>query len=60
MFGSSGGTTLWPHIQVYTLRRLEDIPEEDRLPPIKVDEQSDKAPINTPPPRVHKMNHSRG
>lgn len=60
MFGSNGGTTLWPHIQVNTLRRLEDIPEEDRLPPIKVDEQSDKTPISTPPPRVHKMNHSRG
>jgi hypothetical protein len=25
MFGSSGGTTLWPHIQVNTLRRQEDV-----------------------------------
>jgi hypothetical protein len=25
MFGSSGGTTRWPHIQVNTLRRLEDV-----------------------------------
>jgi hypothetical protein len=59
MFGANGETTLWPHIQVNTLRRLEEIPEEDRLPPIKVDEDSDKKSINTPPPRVYKMNHSK-
>ena len=31
------------------LRRLEDIPEKDRLPPVKVDEQSEKISVNTPP-----------
>jgi hypothetical protein len=25
MFGSNGGTTKWPHIQVNTLRRQEDV-----------------------------------
>ena len=60
MFGSSGGTTLWPHIQVNTLRRLEDIPEEDRLPPIKVDEQSDKTPVLKASSQYNKMNHSKG
>lgn len=34
MFGSDGGTTLWPHIQVNTLRRQEDIPADLRLPPV--------------------------
>lgn len=29
-FGDSGGTTSWPHIQVNTLRKLEDIPEDQR------------------------------
>lgn len=29
-FGNDGGTTSWPHIQVNTLRRLEDIPEDQR------------------------------
>ncbi|AZA76901.1 hypothetical protein EG347_04945 [Chryseobacterium sp. G0186] len=29
-FGDDGGTTSWPHIQVNTLRKLEDIPEEQR------------------------------
>lgn len=36
MFGSNGGTTQWPHIQVNTLRRLEDIPPADRLPAIQL------------------------
>ena len=36
MFGSDGTTTLWPHIQVNTLRREEDIPPADRLPSIKL------------------------
>jgi hypothetical protein len=31
------------------LRRLEDIPEKDRLLPIKVDEQSEKISVNTLP-----------
>ncbi|MFH7010688.1 peroxidase, FMP-type [Flavobacterium sp. FlaQc-52] len=29
-FGDSGGTTSWPHIQVNTLRKIEDIPEDQR------------------------------
>lgn len=29
-FGDDGGTTSWPHIQVNTLRKLEDIPEDQR------------------------------
>ena len=36
MFGSSGGTTLWPHIQVNTLRREKDIPADKRLPSIEL------------------------
>ena len=47
MFGSSGETTLWPHIQVNT-RRLEDIPEADRLTPIKLDEVADKDTVSAP------------
>ncbi|WP_228430657.1 hypothetical protein [Chryseobacterium oleae] len=27
-FGNDGGTTSWPHIQVNTLRKLQDIPED--------------------------------
>jgi hypothetical protein len=30
MFGDDGGTTSWPHIQVNTLRKMEDIPEDQR------------------------------
>lgn len=59
MFGASGETTLWPHIQVNTLRRLEDIPEDKRLPPIKVDEQSDKKPVLKSSSQYNKMNHSK-
>ncbi|MGV3613347.1 MAG: peroxidase, FMP-type [Fluviicola sp.] len=29
-FGNDGGTTSWPHIQVNTLRKIEDIPEDQR------------------------------
>lgn len=29
-FGDDGGTTSWPHIQVNTLRRMEDLPEDQR------------------------------
>ncbi|MFK7784049.1 MAG: peroxidase, FMP-type, partial [Crocinitomicaceae bacterium] len=35
-FGSTGGTTQWPHIQVNTLRRLKDIPSDRRLKRIKL------------------------
>ena len=58
MFGSTGGTTLWPHIQVNTLRRLRDIPPEKRLPLIKL-------PTEAPDPTeghdsiVGRMKHTR-
>ena len=29
-FGNDGGTTSWPHIQTNTLRKLKDIPEDQR------------------------------
>ncbi|MFL9833777.1 peroxidase, FMP-type [Chryseobacterium terrae] len=29
-FGNDGGTTSWPHIQVNTLRKIEDIPADQR------------------------------
>lgn len=29
-FGDDGGTTSWPHIQVNTLRKIEDIPADQR------------------------------
>lgn len=29
-FGDDGGTTSWPHIQVNTLRKIEDVPEAQR------------------------------
>jgi hypothetical protein len=36
MFGSNGGTTKWPHIQVNTLRREQDIPMKMLKAPIKL------------------------
>ena len=60
MFGSNGETTLWPHIQVNTLRRLEDIPESDRLPPIQIPTESEVDTSGTPEPMVCPMGHSRG
>lgn len=56
MFGASGETTQWPHIQVNTLRRIEDIPEEDRFAPIDLPEEADK-PVATPKSQVCRMNH---
>ena len=41
-FGNSGGTTSWPHIQVNTLRKIEDIPADQRK---VIEEQF----FNTPP-----------
>ena len=41
-FGSNGGTTLWPHIQVNTLRREKDIPADRRLPSIKLPTEADE------------------
>jgi hypothetical protein len=29
-FGDDGGTTSWPHIQINTLRKLEDVPADQR------------------------------
>lgn len=29
-FGDDGGTTSWPHIQINTLRKIEDVPEDQR------------------------------
>lgn len=45
-FGNDGGTTSWPHIQANTLRKLEDIPEDQR----KIIEEQfyDRPVINTP------------
>ncbi|MBD1583728.1 peroxidase, FMP-type [Pseudoalteromonas sp. S16_S37] len=59
MFGSSGETTLWPHIQVNTLRRIEDIKPDERLPAIKLPEESDKKVSDKPRSKVYKMNHKR-
>ncbi|MBQ4861562.1 hypothetical protein J8L98_07650 [Pseudoalteromonas sp. MMG013] len=58
MFGSSGGTTLWPHIQVNTLRRVEDIPLDEQLPAIKLPEEEDKATDGAPEPVVRHMKHT--
>lgn len=60
MFGASGETTLWPHIQVNTLRRLEDIPVKDRLPPIQIPTEPETDTTGSPAPLVCPMNHNRG
>lgn len=59
MFGSTGGTTKWPHIQVNTLRREKDIPLADRLPPIKLPTEADEETTEGPAPIVSKMRHTR-
>ncbi|CAL2103085.1 conserved protein of unknown function [Tenacibaculum sp. 190130A14a] len=41
-FGSDGGTTLWPHIQVNTLRREKDIPPSKRFPSITLEADQKK------------------
>ncbi len=41
-FGSNGGTTLWPHIQVNTLRREQDIPKDKLLPSIQLPTEEHK------------------
>ncbi len=59
MFGASGETTLWPHIQVNTLRRLEDISEEERYTAIELPLEKDDD-VDSPPKRVvHHMKHTR-
>lgn len=60
MFGSDGGTTQWPHIQVNTLRREEDIPPDRRLPPIQIPVETAREAEGGPEPIVCPMDHSRG
>lgn len=57
MFGSNGGTTQWPHIQVNTLRREKDIPKDKRFPPIKLPTETDEEITDNPEPIIGKMNH---
>jgi hypothetical protein len=59
MFGSSGGTTLWPHIQVNTLRRERDIPLKKRLPGIKLPTETPHKVSEGPAAIVCPMGHSR-
>ncbi|MFC3032853.1 peroxidase, FMP-type [Pseudoalteromonas fenneropenaei] len=58
MFGSDGGTTQWPHIQVNTLRRIEDIPADEQLPLIKLPEEEEKVETDNLKSCVHYMNHT--
>ncbi|MEP3329691.1 peroxidase, FMP-type [Sedimentitalea sp.] len=60
MFGSDGGTTKWPHIQVNTLRRETDIPEDKRLPPIQLPTEAAADATGGPEPITVKMAHTRG
>lgn len=59
MFGSTGGTTLWPHIQVNTLRREKDIPLEKRLPPIQLPTETPVEVDEKLAPMVCPMGHSK-
>lgn len=64
MFGSTGGTTLWPHIQVNTLRRVKDIPEDRLLKAIKLptdtpDEVHEERAANKETSVCPVMNHKR-
>ena len=59
MFGSAGGTTQWPHIQVNTLRRQNDIPPSKRLPPIKLPTEAAEEAVGGPEPVVYRMDHTR-
>jgi len=59
MFGSNGGTTQWPHIQVNTLRREKDIPLAKRLPPIKLPTEGAEEAGSGPEPVVGQMKHTR-
>lgn len=58
MFGSDGGTTQWPHIQVNTLRREKDIPPGKRLPPIHLPTESTEEAVGGPEPVVCSMHHT--
>ena len=59
MFGSDGGTTLWPHIQVNTLRREKDIPLNKRLPPIQLPTEAAEEADGGPEPVTYPMKHTR-
>jgi len=59
MFGSNGGTTQWPHIQVNTLRREKDIPPAQRFPPIALPTEPAEEAANGPEAVVVRMNHTR-
>lgn len=59
MFGSDGGTTLWPHIQVNTLRREEDIPADKRFQPIQLPTEAEQESADTPEPMKYQMKHTR-
>ncbi len=59
MFGSNGGTTRWPHIQVNTLRRERDVPKALRLPPIQLPEETVDETTEGPEPIVCPMKHTR-
>ncbi|CAM1369324.1 peroxidase, FMP-type [Tenacibaculum xiamenense] len=59
MFGSTGGTTLWPHIQVNTLRREKDIPANKRLPSIKLPTEAPHEVEEAPASVCPMMRHTR-
>lgn len=64
MFGSNGGTTQWPHIQVNTLRREKDIPESKRYTPIKLPkeaslEEAQLESVKETESMTVRMNHTR-
>lgn len=59
-FGNDGGTTSWPHIQVNTLRKIEDIPADQRK---IIEEQFFNAPSGmsmTKPASVDSVNPPSG
>lgn len=56
-FGSSGGTTLWPHIQVNTMRRERDIPPHKRFPPIQLPTEPTEEATGGPKARIFSMRH---
>ncbi|MFN8397824.1 MAG: hypothetical protein U0176_24610 [Bacteroidia bacterium] len=58
-FGSNGGTTQWPHIQVNTLRRERDIPASQRLPRIQLPIEHSEETTGGPAPAVYNMKHKR-
>lgn len=59
MFGSDGGTTKWPHIQVNTLRREKDIPAGKRLKSISLPTETPDALAEESDAMVCPMRHFR-